>query len=106
MESVFLLSSIFHFSCEADLSEHDKGVQESTEGQESKNMYDESLDNEGCVMEVWAVTMKTRVMIMNVKTYQEKQKSHQHLKRSAVQHFWFKETKKAISWFLSWSLKL
>ena len=72
MESFFLLSPIFCFSCEADLSEHDKGVQESTEGQESKNMCDESLDNEGCVMEVWTATMKTRVMIMNIKTYQEK----------------------------------
>ena len=72
MESFFLLSSIFCFSCEADLSEHDEGVQESTEGQESKNMRDESLDNEGCVMEVWAATMKTRVMIMNIKTHQEK----------------------------------
>ena len=45
MESFLLLSSIFHFSFRPDTSEHDKGVQERTEGQEHENMCDENLEN-------------------------------------------------------------
>ena len=37
---------MFHFSSRADTSQHEKDVQESTEGQQEENMCHKSLDNE------------------------------------------------------------
>ena len=36
---------MFHFSSGAGTSQHEKDVQESTEGKQKENMYHESLDN-------------------------------------------------------------
>ena len=38
---------MFNFSSRADTSQHEKVVQESTEGQQEENMCHKSLDNEG-----------------------------------------------------------
>ena len=46
MGSYLLLSFMFHFSFGADTSQHEKDVQESTEGQQGENICQESLDNE------------------------------------------------------------
>ena len=45
MGSYLLLSCMFHFSSSVDASQHEKDIQESTEGHQGENMSDESLGN-------------------------------------------------------------